>query len=59
MLNELTSAQAISIEAHRSKQHQHIVESALQKFIGLLTVGKKHRRKNSMSRMLARMNHTI
>ena len=41
MLNELTSAQAISIEAHRSKQHQHIVESALQKFIGLLTVRKK------------------
>ena len=41
MLNELTSAQAIAIEAHGNKQHQHIVESALQKFISLLTVRTK------------------
>ena len=41
MLNELTSAQAISIQAHGNKQHKNIAESALQKFIGLLTVRKK------------------
>ena len=41
MMNDLTSAQAISIEAHGNKQHHHIVESALQKFISLLTVRTK------------------
>ena len=41
MLNELTSAQAISIEAHGNKQHQQIVESALQKFLSLLTARTK------------------
>ena len=41
MWNELTSAQAISTESNGNKQHQHIVESALQKFISLLTVRTK------------------
>ena len=41
MLNELTSAQAIPIEAHGNKQHQQIVESALQKFLSLLTARTK------------------
>ena len=41
MLKDLTSGQAISIETHGNKKHQHIVESALQKFISLLTVRTK------------------
>ena len=41
MMNDLTSAQAISIEAHGNKQKQEFVESALQKFISLLTVRTK------------------
>ena len=42
MLNEVFSAQAISIDAHRNKHHQQILESAYQNFISLLTFRTKN-----------------
>ena len=42
MLNELTSSQAISIDAQRNTEHQKIVKSAHQKLISLLTFRTKN-----------------